>query len=173
MPLPPSRILTRFPWTTERAKWRRRDSKAAELPVFFKDAARHSKTLRKQCEMFCLLLACYRRTVAVMPSSVFFFVSCLGEDISPSHIIHYMCMYLSNKALTVEYESNFSGKMVPPCALGWRHHHHHHHHHQCHQRHDMPMCIISFASNCLAFHINILLCFMKCSRCSSFIRGFP
>ena len=172
MPLPPSRILTRFPWTTERAKWRRRDSKAAELPVFFKDA-RHRKTLRKQCEMFCLLLAYYRRTVAVMPSSVFFFVSCLGEDISPSHIIHYMCTYLSDKALTVEYESNFSGKIVPPCALGWRHHHHHHHHHQYHQRHDMPMCIISFASNCLAFHINILLCFMKCSRCSSFIPGFP
>ena len=163
MPLPPSRILTRFPWTTERAKWRRRDSKAAELPVFFKDAARHSKTLRKQCEMFCLLLAYYRRTVAVMPSSVFFFVSSLGEDISPSHIIHYMCMYLSNKALMVEYESNFSGKIVPPCALGWRHHHHHHHHHQCHQRHDMPMFIISFASNCLAFHISCSISTFFCA----------
>ena len=83
----------------------------------------------KQCQMCYLLLADYRRTLAVMPSSVFFFVSCLGEDISPSHHTYDMCMstYLSNKVLKVEYESyesKFSGKIGPPSALGWRYHHH-------------------------------------------------
>ena len=74
---------------TESGRTRKTSKKTPELPFFRGCTMMH---LGKRCERCCLLLAYYYTyyptTMAVMPSSVFFLVLCLGEDRSSFQIIH-------------------------------------------------------------------------------------
>lgn len=70
--------------------------------------------------------------------------SCLpfGGDIYPFYIVRTdkSFQHLSNTAESGACLSYFQRKMVPLCALGWRHHrtHHHQHHHRNHHPNHHP-----------------------------------